>query len=155
MKAGTLSSTIGWLDFGEEDQRRAKEYLAQFKGDNTLDELGFGIIRDALADVFFPGTSTIMTRTRYLIFVPAICLIIEQEKLAGTKAWTRLKGLEDKLRDILCQGEDAENGVIGKRAKEKLERYPSEIYWNSLQRLGIFLPQWGASLLLCAPHRHL
>lgn len=143
MKAGTLSSTIGWLDFGEEDQRRAKEYLAQFKGDNTLDELGFGIIRDALADLFFPGTSTIMTRTRYLIFVPAICLILEREKLGGTKAWTRLKELEDTLRNILCQGEDAENGVIGKRAKDKLERYPSEIYWNSLRRLNIFLPQWG------------
>jgi len=31
--------------------------------DNTLDELGFGILRDAFADVFFPGTNTIMTRT--------------------------------------------------------------------------------------------
>lgn len=143
MKAATLISTIGWLDFGEEDQRRAREYLAQFKGDNTLDELGFGIIRDALADLFFPGTNTVMTRSRYLIFVPAICLIIEREKLAGTKAWARLKELEDKLRDNLCQGKDAENGVIGKRAQDKLERYPSEIYWNSLRRLNIFLPQWG------------
>ena len=130
MKAATLTSTIGWLDFGEEDQRRAREYLAQFKGDNTLDELGFGIIRDALADLFFPGTNTVMTRSRYLIFVPAICLIIEREKLAGTKAWARLKELEDKLRDNLCQGKDAENGVIGKRAQDKLERYPSEICMN-------------------------
>ena len=49
--------------------------------DNTLDELGFGILRDAFADVFFPGTNTIMTRTRYLVFVPALCLVVEKEKL--------------------------------------------------------------------------
>ena len=46
-----LSSCIGWLDLGEEDQRRAREYLAQFNGDNTLDELGFGSVRDAFADL--------------------------------------------------------------------------------------------------------
>lgn len=64
-------SSMGWLDFGEEDQRRVREYLAQFKGVNTLDELGFGIIRNALADVFFPGFKAIMTHTRYLMFIPA------------------------------------------------------------------------------------
>ena len=72
-----LRTSIWWLDFSEEDQRRARKYLAQFKGDTTLDELGFEIIRDAFADLFFPCTNTVMTRTRYLIFVPALCLIIE------------------------------------------------------------------------------
>ena len=37
---------LGWLDLGAEDQRRAREYLSQFNADNTLDELGFGILRD-------------------------------------------------------------------------------------------------------------
>lgn len=142
MTGMTLSSCIGWLDLGEEDQRRAREYLAQFNGENTLDELGFGIIRDAFADLFFPGTNTIMTRTRYLVFIPALCLILERERLGGKNAERRLKELEDRLRESLSKKEST--GVIGERAKESLSRYPSSIYWNALRRLGIFLhPGWG------------
>jgi hypothetical protein len=138
----TLCSCIGWLDFSEEDQRRARDYLAQFNGDNTLDELGFGIVRDAFADLFFPGTNTIMTRTRYLVFIPALCLIIEKEKLSGKRAEQRLKQLEDRLRESLSQEESS--GIIGERAKESLSRYPSSIYWNALRRLRVFLhPGWG------------
>lgn len=140
-------SSMGWLDFGEEDQRRARDYLAQFKGDNTLDELGFGIIRDALADLFFPGTNTIMTRTRYLVFIPALCMAVEREKLAGRNAERRFKELKDKLRKVLSQEESI--GVIGERAKESLARYPSSIYWNALRRLGVFLhPHWGLGYYL-------
>jgi hypothetical protein len=68
MSSTAQNLCLGWLDLGEEEQRRAREYLAQFKADNTLDELGVGILRDAFADAFFPATNTIMTRTRYLTF---------------------------------------------------------------------------------------
>jgi hypothetical protein len=115
--------------------------LSQFDADNTLDELGFGILRDALADVFFPGTNTIMTRTRYLAFIPALCLVVEQEKLVGNAAARRLTELENGLRQSLSNEESF--GVIGERAKESLSRYPSSIYWSSLRRLGIFVPNWG------------
>ena len=40
-------SWIGWLDFGEDDQRHTRNFLQQFNADNTLDELGFGILRDS------------------------------------------------------------------------------------------------------------
>ncbi len=49
---------IGWLDLGDEDQARARDYLAWFRPEGTVDELGFGIMRDALADEFFPATNT-------------------------------------------------------------------------------------------------
>jgi hypothetical protein len=90
---------VGWLDLGADDQRRAREYLSQFNADNTLDELGFGILSDAFADVLFPATNTIMTRTRYLVFVPALCLIVEQERLTGQAAERRLTELENTRRD--------------------------------------------------------
>jgi hypothetical protein len=138
--------SIGWLDLNEDDQRRAQEYLRQYNGDNTLDELGFGILRDAFADVFFPGTSTIMTRARYLIFLPAMCLAVESEKLSGKRAEERLKELEDTVRESLQEEESRD--VIGEVAGEKLKRYPSSIYWNSLRRLGIFLHPWGLSYYL-------
>lgn len=38
--------------------------LAQFKERDTRDELGLGSLRDAIADLLFPGTSTIQTRLR-------------------------------------------------------------------------------------------
>jgi hypothetical protein len=134
---------FGWLDLGDEDQRRAREYLSQFNAENTVDELGFGILRDAFADVFFPATNTIMTWTRYLVFIPALCLVVEQEKLVGNAAARRLTELENGLRESLRTEESL--GVIGERAKESLSRYPSSIYWSSLRRLGIFLRNWGVA----------
>ncbi len=142
MRVTSQTVCMGWLDLGEDDQRRAREYLSQFNADNTLDELGFGILRDAFADVFFPATNTIMTRTRYLIFIPALCLVVEQEKLSGTAAARRMTELENSLRELLEAEE--ERDIIGKRAKESLRRYPSSIYWSALRRLGIFLhSNWG------------
>ncbi len=142
MRAASQNLSVGWLDLGEDDQRRAREYLAQFNADNTLDELGFGILRDAFADVFFPATNTIMTRTRYLIFIPALCLVVEKEKQVGNAAARRLTELENSLRESLETEESL--GVIGQLAKESLSRYPSSIYWSALRRLGIFLyPHWG------------
>ena len=35
-----------------------------FRKHDTRDELGVGSVRDTFADLFFPGTSTIMTRGR-------------------------------------------------------------------------------------------
>ena len=46
--------------------------LALFRERDTRDELGIGVIRDLVADELFPGTSTIQTRLRYMLFVPWI-----------------------------------------------------------------------------------
>jgi|GEM_PF-2218356 len=130
-------SCLGWVSLGEDEQRRAKEYLAQFQAENTLDELGFGIIRDAFAELFFPATNTIMTRTRYLVFLPALFLQIEREKLSGQAAARRLTQMENELRESLRK--EVIKDVIGDVSKEALKRYPSSIYWNAIRRLGIFL----------------
>ena len=128
---------VGWLHLSEQDQKRARDYLANFRAEDTLDELGFGIMRDAFADLFFPCTSTVMTRTRYLIFVPSLYLIVEKERLSGDRASRRLTELENRLRAALDRPEV--EGVIGRRAKEALARFPSNVYWNSLKQLNIFL----------------
>lgn len=140
----SASVQIGWLVLDDAEQRRARDYLRQFRDEGTLDELGFAQVRDALADVFFPATNTIMTRTRYLIFLAAIFHRIENERRSGHAAAERLKRLEDELRKILDPTQkdqatrDAMWGVIGVSAKDKLQRYPSSIYWNALKRLGFF-----------------
>jgi uncharacterized protein DUF6361 len=140
----TKQVLLGWLDLGEEDQKRAKNYLADFRTEETIDELGFGIMRDALAEQFFPATNTVMTRARYLIFVPALYLKVESERPSGARASSRMINLENRLRVALDRPEV--DGVIGRRAKEDLARFPSNVYWNSLKRLGIFLrPTWSQS----------
>ena len=40
-----------------------------FKEQNTRDELGIGATCDALADQLFPGTGTVQTRARYILFM--------------------------------------------------------------------------------------
>src|SRR5271157_4606788 len=129
--------SIGWLDFSEEDLRDAKALLAKFNGENTLDELGFGILRDTFAEMFYPATNTVMTRPRYLMFIPALCIAIEDQKLEGRAADKKLTELEDQVRESLLKEETRD--VIGKRSKDELDRYPSSIYWNALRRLGVFL----------------
>lgn len=126
-----LTSFIGWIDLSEEDQKRARDYLRSLS-EGTLDELGFGIIRDALADRFFPATSTIMTRARYFILVPSIFLHVLMQGDTGAKAKRKCDTLEQFLRKTLI-----DNGSIENPRKEIVKRNPASIYWAGLRRLGI------------------
>ena len=100
MANSELASFIGWIDLSEEEQKRARDYLRSLS-EGTLDELGFGIIRDFLADKFFPATSTIMTRAKYFILVPSIYLHILDQELVGSRASKSCDKLEAKLRGKL------------------------------------------------------
>lgn len=131
-------SFIGWIDFSDEDQKRAQDYLRSLS-EGTLDELGFGIIRDAFADLFFPATSTIMTRARYFILVPSIYLATLQQGDHGASAKRKCERMELSLRKKLIENKSIEN-----YRKEEVKRYPASIYWAGLRRLGIVNPQIGS-----------
>ena len=64
-----MQPTLAWLDFNSAERERTQRVLALFEERDTRDELGLGGIRDSFADHFFPGTSTIQTRLRYLFFI--------------------------------------------------------------------------------------
>jgi hypothetical protein len=55
-------STFVWLDYSEGERRKMLDVVDLFREHDTRDELGIGSVRDAFADMLFPGTSTIMTR---------------------------------------------------------------------------------------------
>ncbi len=131
-----IGSFIGWIDFSEEDQKRARDYLRALDS-GTIDELGFGIMRDAFSNVFFPATSTIMTHARFYIFVPVICRYVESEGLSGEKARRKTTQMEQHLRKLLAEGSH-----INIR-QETVKRYPSSIYWNGLKELRIFRFDWS------------
>ena len=138
-----MPSHLGWVDFTEADRQRMLDVISLFREQDTLDELGIGSIRDAFANYFFPGTSTIQTRARYMLFVPWIYLNLEK-KLARSKkltsaevAW-KVRKEEIKLIHALLESDDTA-GLIGKEAKEKLKRMPSSVYWGGLGTWGIRL----------------
>lgn len=112
------------------------EVIDLFREEDTRDELGLGVIRDAFADLFFPGTSTIQTRARYFLFVPWVFQKVEQKQCASADAAAEIRKLQDRLRRALQEGGE-ERGVIGFRAGINVQRLPSSVYWQGLYRWGV------------------
>ena len=114
------------------------EVVDLFREKGTVDELGLGTIRDALADRLFPGTSTLQSRTRYWLLVPWLYQRLEAEKTRSADADARARRLQADLVQALVNGGESE-GVIGIDAKDKVLRPPSYVYWAGLGRYGILL----------------
>ncbi len=129
-------SSFAWLDFSESDRQKTLDVIDLFREKGTVDELGIGTIRDAIADLLFPGTSTIMTRARYYLFVPWIYLRHEKKKTASSEIAQAARKDEIALIDALIDGGDR-RGVIGIDARASLKRLPSTVYWQALGVLGI------------------
>ena len=131
-----VPSAIAWLDASREDQRRMREIVNIFAQSESRDELGIGQVRDALSDSLFPGTSTLHTRARYLLFVPW-CFVA-----AAAKGGTAARGerrVEDNERALIAGLTDlgATDGLIGKFAGVAVKTLPSALYWGALRQYRI------------------
>lgn len=127
---------IGWVDFSKEHRKRVLNVLSFLTQKGAVDELGIGVIRDRLADILFPGTSTIQTRAKYFFIVPWIMRDLEKQNLQPSLFEQKLAMAENKMIEVLKSlGGD---GIIGEISGEKLKRKPAEIYWNGLRTYGIF-----------------
>ncbi len=109
-----------------------------FREKGTRDELGLGSIRDAFADLLFPGTSTIQTRARYFLFVPWIYRALERKRVASSEVSQRARREEVALINALADAGERD-GVIGIDVREKLKRLPSSVYWQGLGAWGVRL----------------
>ena len=154
-----MPSHLGWVDFTEADRQRMLDVISLFREQDTLDELGIGSIRDAFANYFFPGTSTIQTRARYMLFVPWIYLNLEKKlarskKLTSAEVALKVRKEEIKLIHALLESDDTA-GLIGKEAKEKLKRMPSSVYWGGLARgvSGFFRVPRSSTINFYVHHR--
>jgi len=132
-----MSSQFGWVDFAEEDRQRMLNVISIFSERSTRDELGIGTVRDAFADHFLPGTSTIQTRARYMLFVPWIYRELEEKAVSSAKIAARARSWEIALIDPLLESDDG--GIIGGEAGKHLQRLPSSVYWSGLGSWGIRL----------------
>lgn len=131
-----MVSSFAWLDFSDRDRKRALDAVDLFREEDTRDELGLGVIRDAFADRLFPGTSTIQTRIRYFLFVPWLFRMLRPTDRDPERFGQRIRSLQDRLRKSLMKGGEA-LGVIGYRAGGNVQRLPSSVYWQGLRRLEI------------------
>ncbi len=143
---------LGWIDFSKEDKSNAINVIHSLNEPGVLDELGFGAIRKAFANDFFPGTSTLHTRSKYLYLIPYLLFEI-QKKCADGKypvngnAAAFIKKIredidteEKKTKNLLLKKGDLD-GVIGSSTNDEkywVERTPIIIYWSGLRTFEFF-----------------
>lgn len=129
-------SLFVWLDYSERERRKMLDIVDAFREHDTRDELGIGSVRDAFADLFFPGTSTIMTRARYFLMVPWIYQRLERDRVGSAQIGQKGRRAETALIEVIEQSDDSD-GNLGTRAGHALVRIPSNIYWQGLGVWGI------------------
>lgn len=140
---------LGWIDFSKEDRQKAFDVINLLSEQGAVDELGIGIIRDAFANYFFPGTSTIQTRAKYFLIVPYM-LREAVDGRYGKDANRVLRAIDSAEKDCgirLLEADPKAEGVIGSRVLPKgwVARKPSDIYWNGIRTFGIFC-DYGLSI---------
>ena len=133
---------LGWIDFSKEDREKVLDVINLLQEEGAVDELGIGVIRDAFSNYFFPGTSTIQTRAKYLVIVPYI-LKEAADGLYGNEFSQIMKRIdieEKKCGLLFMKNCPSEDGIIGKRVLPNnwVSRKPSNIYWNGIRVFGIF-----------------
>jgi len=140
---------LGWIDFSKEDRQKALDVINLLSEQGAVDELGIGIVRDAFANYFFPGTSTVQTRAKYFLIVPYV-LREAVDGRYGRDVNRILREIDLAEKDCgirLLQANPKAEGVIGTRVLPKgwVARRPSDIYWNGIRTYGIFC-DYGLSI---------
>lgn len=137
---------IGFIDFSKEERSKILSTLKLLGEQTALDELGIGVIRDAYADLLFPGISTLQTRAKYFVLIPYLFHSASEMAAAGKLHSGRellqwLHAAEDKMVETLVQNSaQGETGIIGSNAlkqKRSVKTRPSAIYWSGLRTFGI------------------
>ena len=131
-----MESSLSWIDHDPKARERTLRIFSFFQERESRDEMGIGSVRDSFADRLFPGTSTIQTRLRYMLFVPWIYRKLENEKVPQDSFATQADKLERGLIQPLLDSDD-QAGVFGKTSGNKIKRLPSSVYWAGLRKWEI------------------
>ena len=135
---------LGWVVLSDADRAVAERRLAANAAEGTRDELGFGVIHFAYADRFFPGTSVLQTRIRYVWFV---CWAYQElADRSGPFSNAALREIETRTgkKLLLSLSSPSGSGIIGwTRFKAGAEpmTMPSRIYWNALRMWSVLRPR--------------
>lgn len=132
------SSGVYWVASSDDEIARARALLRDISQPGVLDELGFLVLLGAFSDRLYPALNTIMTRARYLVFVPAIMRYLEARKGRRNRdVAAEARELQYRLAKALEAYDSSVFGIIGKRAGRDVARPPSNVYWTALNELQI------------------
>lgn len=138
-----MVSKIGWIDFSPIDRNRVKRFMDLMGMGGVVDELGIGMIRDAMSNKLFPGFSTLYTRAKYFFITPYILIDKEKKQTKRQSGKDYFHKAEVDTNRLIIQyydnhPEQSSESYFGKDKKDgNLKRQPSEIYWNGIQHLHL------------------
>ena len=133
---------IGWIDYSKEERDKILSIFTLLSGQDTLDQLGIGSVRDAFSDMLFPGISTQQRRAKYFVLLPYMFYDALQEvqadKLHSGKAVRDFfNERENKIVNVLINhSKPNAQGIVGRR-NLIVDVKPSAMYWSGLKTLGI------------------
>jgi hypothetical protein len=135
-----MTSFIHWVQIDASAAAKAEQALNGDLDGEVRDEIGFMAVHHGFANRFFPGTSVLHTRLRYMFFVPGLMLQVAADGGSASLV-DRLRRAEAGVKDQLKESELGK-GVIGRRSLRGRmpSQLPSAVYWNALQQWGFLRP---------------
>jgi Family of unknown function (DUF6361) len=141
-----MESTFGWIDLSAAALRKLRQEL-EVDADGVRDEMGVLGIHTGYAERFFPGTSVLHKRPRYVFFTCWNYLRLDD--VQGETAKVRKEIAEDWVKRQL--GRANQKGIIGARVDQPAQPV-DYIYWTALRRWGMYrgpnrsnlLSKWNA-----------
>lgn len=137
------TGSLGWLELSPAALRQMRRELAK-EGEETVDDMGVQALHVGYADRFFPGTSVLHTRPRYLFFT---CWNLLYFKRCGTTAtsFAREKAacemwVTKHLRETgMKDPSQRQEGIIGGRVYPNPPAQPPDFaYWTALRTFGFY-----------------
>lgn len=138
-----MESKLGWIDLSAVALQRLRRDL-EGETQGVVDEMGVLAIHAGYADRFFPGTSVLQTRPRYIFFTCWNYLMLDE--LDGNTAKARKELAEDWVRGQLVNANTVQKGIIGLRV-ERPAQPVDFIYWTALRKWGFYRGPDRAKLL--------
>lgn len=138
-----MVSRIGWIDLSPLQRNRVKKFMDLMGMGGVQDELGVGMIRDAMSNRIFPGFSTLYTRAKYFFITPYILLDIDTKKKRKQSNTDYFRKAEIEANKVVIEFYENNpdrmgESYFGKDKKDgQLKRQPSEIYWNGITTLHL------------------
>ena len=134
---------FGYIHNNREEQTRVMQVLKMTSESVALDELGIGRIRDAFADLMFPGISTLQKHMKYFSLMPQLYRKATEKKynrISEVKA--EITRLERIMTKNLYEGSVDKRGItgsdmIGKNNGNYVKYDPAYIYNSGLQTFEI------------------
>jgi hypothetical protein len=135
-----MKPTLGWTMLSREEMRQVERSLANSEQD-TRDEIGFLLIHQGFADRFFPGTSVLHTRVRYVLFMPWLYLQAASSRRRGSDLDTVIRRQMIQLAYRLKKlGQEATGVIGGDKLGQLTSQPPDRVYWTALRAWALLLP---------------